>query len=132
MQPPVIERWHRIVQTRDPKLLDALLADDVVFESPVVFTPQAGKPITTVYLTAALHVLNNDSFRYLNQWHGAESAVLEFMTTIDGIAINGVDIIEWNAAGQISRFKVMVRPLKAMNLLHQQMGKMLDQLSRRP
>ena len=65
MQPPVIERWHRVVQTRDPELLDALLATDVVFESPVVFTPQAGKPITMVYLTAALHVLNNDSFHVL-------------------------------------------------------------------
>ena len=127
--PAVIEHWHRIVNERDLGGLSALLADDVVFLSPVMHTPQAGKALTTGYLRAALNVLNNDSFRYLGAWYGTRSAVLEFGTVIDGVQINGVDIIEWNAAGQIVRFKVMVRPLKAINLLHQMMGQMLAKLA---
>jgi hypothetical protein len=122
-----IERWHQIVQTRDLVGLERLLADHVVFESPVVHTPQAGKPITTQYLRAALHVLVNDSFRYLREWHGSNSAVLEFETTCEGILINGVDIISWNAELQITHFKVMVRPLKAVNKLHEMMARLLVQ-----
>jgi hypothetical protein len=103
-----------------------LLADDVVFESPVVHTPQLGKAITGKYLAAAMHVLNNDTFSYLNQWIGPTSAVLEFQTTCDGIVVNGVDMITWNGDGHITHFKVMVRPLKAINKLHEMMGQMLQ------
>lgn len=124
--PETIAAWHRIVEARDPGGLDALLAEDVVFLSPVVHTPQAGKRVTTGYLTAALHVLNNGRFRYLGEWYGETSAVLEFETVVDGIVINGVDMIAWNEAGRITEFKVMVRPLKAINLLHQLMGAMLE------
>ncbi|MBN8944263.1 MAG: nuclear transport factor 2 family protein [Rhizobiales bacterium] len=126
--PQTIEAWHRIVAARDPKGLDALLAEDVVFLSPVVHTPQAGKRVTAGYLTAALHVLNNDRFRYLGEWYGETSAVLEFETVVDDIVINGVDMIAWNEAGLITEFKVMVRPLKAINLLHQLMGAMLQKM----
>jgi hypothetical protein len=122
----VLEAWDKIVQSRDPAGLDALLADEVVFVSPVVRTPQRGKAITTKYLTAALHVLNNETFTYLNKWSGETSAVLEFQTTVEGIEINGVDIIAWDAHGLITDFKVMVRPLKAINLLHQLMGARLS------
>jgi SnoaL-like domain len=125
MMPTPIEHWHQIVKSRDLAALKALLADDVVFESPVVHTPQAGKAITTKYLQAAMHVLGNVSFRYLNQWYGPSSAVLEFQSSCEGIVINGVDMISWNAAGQISHFKVMVRPLKAVNKLHELMGRLL-------
>ena len=123
---PVIERWHQIVKAKDTAGLDAILADDVVFESPVVHTPQLGKAITFKYLHAALHVLNNDSFIYLNEWQAERSAVLEFQSTVEGIVVNGVDIIHWNDAGRITRFKVMVRPLKAVNKLHEMMGRMLQ------
>ncbi len=126
MMPTPIEQWHQIVRSRDLAALERLLADDVVFVSPVVHTPQRGKAITTKYLQAALQVLNNDSFTYLNEWYGADSAVLEFQSTVDGIVINGIDMIGWNAAGRIDRFKVMVRPLKAMNKLHEHMGRMLQ------
>ncbi len=126
MIPETIERWHAMLQTRDHARLDDLLADDVVFQSPVVHTPQAGKPITRKYLLAAFEVLNNASFHYLNQWYGERSAVLEFATVIDGIEINGVDIVEWGDDGRIRRFKVMVRPLKAINLLHERMGRTLQ------
>jgi ketosteroid isomerase-like protein len=129
-RPLPIERWHRMLERRDPSELDALLADDVVFESPVVHTPQAGKPITLMYLRAAFDVLKNEQFRYLNEWFGDRSAVLEFATEREGIRINGVDMIWWNEAGQITRFKVMVRPLKAINLLHQMMGRTLERMAR--
>jgi len=121
----VIERWHELVKSKDPKALEAILADEAVFESPVVHTPQVGKPITLKYLMGALSVLNNETFRYLNEWHAERSAVLEFACEIEGITINGVDLITWNDAGQITHFKVMIRPLKAINLLHGLMGERL-------
>ena len=128
---PTLAAWHALVKSRDMAALDRILADEVVFHSPVVHTPQRGKAITTQYLTGALHVLNNQHFRYLREVVGPNDAVLEFATQIDGIEINGVDLIRWNDAGLITDFKVMVRPLKAINLLHQKMGAMLEQLKQR-
>ena len=124
--PAVIDRWHRLVASRDVQALHDILDADVVFESPVVHAPQTGRAITLTYLKAALLVLNNDKFRYVGEYFAQDSAVLEFTTEIDGITINGVDIIRWNAAGRIDRFKVMVRPLKAINLLHQMMARALQ------
>ena len=121
-----IEEWHRIVRERDVDALDGLLADDVVFHSPVVHTPQRGRPITAMYLAAAVLVFGNESFRYVREWHASHDAVLEFVVTIDGIEVNGVDMIRWDDAGRIVEFKVMLRPLKAINLIHQKMGAMLQ------
>lgn len=121
----VIEQWHHIAMTRDLAALDAILDEGAVFESPVVHTPQVGKAITLKYLTGALHTLNNETFHYLNEWRSERSAVLEFATDIDGIRINGVDLITWNDEGKITHFKVMIRPLKAINLLHRLMGEQL-------
>ena len=131
-QSPVIQAWHDLVRSRDMAALQRILADDVVFHSPVVHTPQRGKAITVQYLMGAMQVLNNASFRYEREIVGAHDAVLEFTTEIDGILINGVDLIRWNDAGQIVDFKVMVRPLKAVNMLHQRMGEMLDRLKAAP
>jgi hypothetical protein len=125
MTDTVIHRWHEVVHTKDLGALAALISEDAVFESPVVHTPQQGKAITVKYLAGALSVLNNDSFRYLNTWTALDSAVLEFATEIDGVTINGVDLIWWNEAGLITRFKVMIRPLKAINLLYRLMGEKL-------
>src|SRR5271155_935397 len=122
MYPKAIERWREIAKSGDAAGLESLLADDVVFQSPVVHTPQRGKAITLKYLSAALAVLGGEAFRYVGEWLGESSAVLEFVTTPDGFEINGVDMIGWNAEGRIDRFKVMVRPLKAINALHQAMG----------
>jgi hypothetical protein len=122
MIPPAIARWKALAEARDAAGLDALLADDVVFVSPVVHTPQRGKAITTKYLAAALAVLGGKSFRYGEAWYGETSAVLEFFAMIDGVEVNGADFIGWNAAGQIDRFKVMVRPLKGMQAVQQAMG----------
>ncbi len=120
-----VVEWHEIVRTRDASGLGELLADDVVFYSPVVHTPQLGKAITAMYLKAAMHVFGNESFRYVREVVGDSDAVLEFETEIDGITINGVDMLRWNAEGRITEFKVMVRPLKAINLIHDRMAGML-------
>jgi ketosteroid isomerase-like protein len=120
-----IKTWHRIVEKRDAQGLDALLADEAVFHSPVVHTPQVGKPITKKYLTAAFHVFFNESFRYVRELRGDRDAVLEFQVELDGITVNGVDMIRWNDAGKITEFKVMLRPLKAVNLIHQKMADIL-------
>ena len=123
-----IAAWHDLVRRRSADGLDALLSDDVVFHSPIVHTPQVGKAITTTYLTAALHVLANDTFRYVREVVGPRDAALEFQTEVDGISVNGIDLIRWDDAGRIVDFKVMVRPLKAVNLLHAQMRAMLESL----
>jgi hypothetical protein len=121
----VIARWMKIAHARDAEALADLLAEDVVFSSPVVHTPQRGKAITHKYLTAAFDALFNPSFAYVGQWRGERSAVLEFSTTIEGIEINGVDIITWDESDRIVAFKVMARPLKGINLLHRLMGERL-------
>ncbi len=120
-----IDNWLNVAKSGRLEDVPGLLAEDAIFESPVVHTPQLGRAKAAMYLQGAIMVLNNGSFTYLNQWFAEDSAVLEFTTTIDGIAINGVDLVWWNDAGLITRFKVMIRPLKAINLLHQKMGALL-------
>ncbi|OSZ75190.1 nuclear transport factor 2 family protein [Hydrogenophaga sp. IBVHS1] len=118
--------WHELVNTRNVRGLRDLLAEDVVFHSPVVHTPQPGRAVTTQYLGAAFQVFFNASFRYVREVVGPRDAVLEFQVEIDGITVNGVDMIRWNDEGQIVEFKVMIRPLKAINLIHQKMAAMLQ------
>ncbi len=130
--PRAIARWHRLVTARNLADLDDLLADEVVFQSPAVHTPQVGKALTKRYLDAALHVLNNDSFHYVGEWHGESSAVLEFQTIIEGIQVNGVDMIHWDSSGRIVLFKVMVRPFKALQALIPLMARELDSKRRQP
>jgi SnoaL-like domain len=118
--------WHELVRSRNAKGLESLLADGVVFYSPVVHTPQVGEAITRQYLSAAFHVFFNETFRYVREVTGPHDAVLEFQVEIDGIAVNGVDMIKWDDEGRITEFKVMIRPLKAINLIHQKMAAMLQ------
>ncbi len=118
--------WHELVQSRNLNGLDALLADDVVFYSPVVHRPLAGKTIAMLYLYAAFDVFLNDSFRYVREVSGPHDAVLEFLVEIDGISVNGVDMLKWDDEGRIVEFKVMIRPLKAINLIQQKMAAMLQ------
>jgi len=126
--PPIatLAAWHALVQARDYRGLDALLADEVVFHSPVVHSPQAGKALTRQYLAAALQVFGNPSFRYLRELAGPRDAVLEFQVEIDGITVNGVDMLRWDDGGRITEFKVMVRPLKAIQLIQQRMAALLQ------
>jgi len=120
-----LEKWHDIVLTRNLKALDALLADNVVFHSPVVHSPQVGKAITMQYLSAAFYVFFNETFQYIRETTSTHDAILEFTVDIDGILVNGVDMLKWNDEGKIIEFKVMIRPLKAIQLIHQKMGEML-------
>ncbi len=134
-----IERWHRVV-SGERGLLDDLLAEDVVFYSPVVFTPQKGKEITKLYLTAAAGTFGGSDgaaappsgvgpkFHYTKEVLSGHQAVLEFETEVEGKHVNGVDIITCNDEGKIVEFKVMIRPLQAVNLMHQQMAAMLEKL----
>jgi hypothetical protein len=127
MKKPAIESWHRLIEERNVAGLDDILADDAVFHSPVVHTPQEGKQLTKLYLSAAIMVLGNSNFKYVREVIGESDAVLEFTAEIDGIHINGVDMVHWNADGKIDDFKVMIRPLKAVNLLYGLMQQMLQQ-----
>jgi hypothetical protein len=122
--------WHRVVQSGRADGLAGLLADDVVFHSPVVHTPQRGRTLTAWYLGAALQVLGNPSFRYVRQVADGRDAVLEFEVEVDGVHINGVDMIRCDDDCRIVDFKVLVRPLKAMQLLHQKMAVMLESMRR--
>jgi len=122
-RPAPLETWHRIAATRDAGGLDALLADDVVFRSPAVHTPQQGKAITTAYLTAALHVLG-PGLRYLDEWYAEDtdgqvggSAVLEFESVVGDKTVHGVDMLRWGAAGKLTSFTVMARPFKGLEAL---------------
>jgi hypothetical protein len=121
-----LNQWHELVRSGDFGALDSLLADDVVFHSPVVHTPQVGKRVTSLYLRAAVTVFGNESFTYVRELRGPRDAVLEFRVDIDGIAVNGVDMIKWDEEGRIVEFKVMIRPLKAINLIHQKMAARLQ------
>jgi hypothetical protein len=123
--PKALEQWHAIIASRDVSGLRSLLADDVVLHSPIVHTPQISKAATLPYLQAAFHVFLNDTFKYVREVVGETDAILEFVVEVDGIVVNGVDMIKWDADDCICDFKVMIRPLKAMNLIHQKMGEML-------
>ena len=118
--------WHELVRTQNTKGLSSVLADEVVFYSPVVHTPQVGKTITLQYLSAAFHVFFNEFFRYVRELTGPRDAVLEFQVEINGINVNGVDMIKWDDEGKIVELKALIRPLKAVNLIHQKMAAMLQ------
>ena len=142
----VIDRWHEQLRGRLPGGLDELLHDDVVFFSPIVFTPQEGKALTTMYLQAAAQALPGEgaggagdgvvereegerpagAFRYTKQVLSGDTAVLEFETTVEGKYVNGVDIIRCDNDGKIVEFRVMIRPLQAVNAVHQQMAAMIE------
>jgi hypothetical protein len=140
----VVDRWHDFLRGVLPGGLDELLHDDVVFHSPIVYTPQEGRALTTMYLEAARHTLPGDGatgpmgsdgdrdrpgrFRYTKQVLGGDTAVLEFETTVDGTYVNGVDIIRCDEDGRIVEFRVMLRPLRAVNLVHRQMAAMLERM----
>jgi len=126
MTKPALAKWYNYMKSHDLSALRELLHPDAVFESPVVHTPQRGRDITFKYLAGAAKVLGGPGFKYVGEWHSANGAVLEFENEIEGLTINGVDIISFSDDGeQITHFKVMVRPLKAINLLHRLMGEQL-------
>jgi hypothetical protein len=145
----VVEQWHSFLRGELPGGLDELLDEEVVFYSPIVFTPQRGKAVTALYLQAAAQTFPGDaaspapsttgpsgagaesehrSFRYTKSVLAGDTAVLEFETTMEGKYVNGVDIIRCNDQGRIIEFRVMIRPLQAVELVHRQMGAMLERM----
>jgi len=125
---PNLQKWMDYMERHDSGALPALLHDDVVFRSPVVFTPQRGKPITLAYLTAAGETLGGDTFRYVRVFDCSDRAVLEFECEMDGKYVNGIDMLEWDENGLITDFKVLVRPLQAVQTVHAAMGAMLAKM----
>jgi len=123
-QPAPLRAWHALVDAQDPARLDELLADDVEFRSPAVFAPQQGKALTTLYLSGALVVLG-PSLRYVSEWYDDRSAVLEFEASLDGVYVQGIDMLRWNAGGKLVSFTVMVRPLRGLEKLIELMARQL-------
>jgi hypothetical protein len=124
--PETIVAWHRIVESKDPALLDALIADKCVFRSPAVHTPQEGKAVTIQYLSAAMVVLG-PTLTYKREWYADDSAVLQFEAVLDGsegkkVSVDGIDMITWGEDGRITEFAVMVRPVKALHQLMELMA----------
>lgn len=121
-----LKRWHEVLEGGSkPDALGAIIREDAVFHSPVVHTPQRGRPIVVAYLAAAGQALGNDSFRYVREMIDGNNALLEFETEMDGIHVNGIDLIRFDEQGMITDFKVMVRPLKAVNKVWEQMAAQL-------
>lgn len=123
-QPQAVKAWHVVVESGDPALLDGLLADDVVFRSPAVFAPQEGKDVTALYLRGAMAVLG-PSLRYVGEWYGPSSAVLEFEAELDGLYVHGVDMLRWNDDDRLVGFTVMVRPMRGLTKLVELMQRQL-------
>ncbi|MEI8084081.1 MAG: nuclear transport factor 2 family protein [Actinomycetes bacterium] len=125
MSAPVIERWLNVIENGQTADLDDMLAEDAVFYSPAVFTPQHGRAKAAAYLRAAEHMFAGTGFHYVNTWIDTHSAVLEFAAEVDGISIEGVDILHWNDEGQLTSVKVMVRPFKALQVVIAKMAELL-------
>jgi ketosteroid isomerase-like protein len=122
-----LKHWHEVAEGGSQAgALTAILHPDAVFHSPVVHTPQKGRAIVTAYLSAAGQTLGNDSFQYLREVVDGDTAVLEFQTEMDGIMVNGIDMITFDDEGKITDFKVMVRPLKAVNKVWDMMAAQLE------
>ncbi|HNM85675.1 MAG: nuclear transport factor 2 family protein [Mycobacterium sp.] len=126
MVPDVITRWLAFLESADPALLDDLLADDVTFCSPAVFTPQEGRAKTTAYLLAAEKMFADTGFHYVEHWYNDRSAILQFRAELDGIFVEGIDMIHWSEDGKIVSFTVMIRPLKALQTVIPRMGQLLQ------
>ena len=122
-----LAKWHSYMESGgDLAQLSEIVDDDAVFHSPVVHTPQVGKAKVMAYLGAAAQVLGSGGFAYVRELVDGNHVLLEFTNTLDGIQINGIDLIEFDDAGMIVDFKVMVRPMKAMNKLWVMMGAQLQ------
>ena len=121
-----ITKWHEVVKNRDYNLLESILSDDIIFYSPVVYTPQKGKQLALQYLMAASEVFNSASFQYNKEMIGESSASLEFSLTLDSTDINGIDLISWDKTGKINEFKVFIRPLQGVNMIHKLMQEMME------
>lgn len=123
-----LKTWHKFITDRDSDTLDNFIAEDAKLYSPVVFKPVEGKFMVSMYLKAASKIIANDKFRYVNEVVNSKNAILEFETEINGIWVNGVDMLEFTKEGLLKEIKVMIRPLKGIQIVHQKMGEYLEKL----
>ena len=123
-----LDTWHKFLKTRNNEGLNNFIADDAVLYSPVVFTPVEGKFMVTMYLMAASEIIGNKNFKYVREVCDSDNALLEFETEIDGISVNGIDMIKFTEDGKLQEIKVMIRPLKGVNIVHQKMGEYLQKM----
>lgn len=120
-----LAQWHALATSPDPERLARLVAADAVFHSPVVHSPQQGRALVVAYLSAAAATLGQGQFRYVREIVDGENAMLEFTCVLDDIKVNGVDIITFDEGGNITDFKVMIRPIKAVNKVWEMMAAQL-------
>lgn len=126
MTATVIDRWLSVIEGGQTAQLDDMLAEDAVFYSPAVFTPQHGRAKAATYLRAAEHLFAGTGFHYVNKWIDTNSAVLEFAAVVDGFAVEGVDILHWNDSGKLTSVKVMIRPFKGLQTVIAKMAELLS------
>ena len=124
-----LAEWHTLATAPDPERLARLVAQDAVFHSPVVHTPQEGRALVVSYLSAAAATLGQGQFRYVRELVDGQNVMLEFTCVLDGIQVNGVDIIRFDEAGMIADFKVMIRPIKVVNKVWEMMAAQLEKAS---
>lgn len=124
--PPVIERWLAVIDSGDTAQLEDMLTADAVFYSPAVFTPQRGRALAVGYLRAAEYMFRDTGFHYVEKWFGENSAVLHFSAEVDGLSVEGVDMIHWDDDGLITSVKVMIRPFKALQGIIARMAELLQ------
>jgi len=118
-----LAKWHKFVREKDEQALAEALADDVLFRSPFLWKPKEGKANVLLYLSSAARVL--EDFTYHRQFVGDNAVVLEFSARVGTLSVKGVDIIQFNADGQIADFEVMVRPANGLQALGAAMAQQL-------
>lgn len=123
-----LDTWHKFVNERNIHELNSFISDDVTLFSPVVFKPIKGKFMVTMYLQAAAEIIANDSFKYVREVVDKQNAILEFETEINGLSVNGVDMLQFTKDGKLKEIKVMIRPLKGVNVVHQKMAEYLEKI----
>ena len=121
-----ITRWHEMLETRDMSILNELLADDVVFRSPVAFHPYPGKQVVFFILTNVIQVFENFSYHREFLSEDGNNVVLEFSANVGDKKLKGIDMIQFNDEGQIIDFEVMIRPKSGLEALAIEMGQRIQ------
>ena len=124
-----LNTWHNFVKNKNHENLSNFIDDNAVLYSPVVFKPIKGGFMVGMYLMAAAEIIGNSSFKYVREICDSENAILEFKTEINGITVEGVDMLKFTKEGKLKEIKVMIRPLKAVNIVHQKMGEYLEKMN---
>ena len=122
-----LEKWHEMVQAGNLSDLNDLLADEVVFRSPVAYKPYEGKQVVFFILTNVIQVFEDFTYHREFYTEDGENVVLEFSANVSGKSLKGIDMIRFNDRGQIIDFEVMIRPMSGLAALAEQMGQRIAQ-----